>query len=110
MSKLGITSFLREGAKQGYLFSLRRLLALGCALVFWYAIIRLIEFSGVIQNMWVPLILAGLPFLGMIIFMFLTTWESFKELLSEWRLTNIDKDTTISDIPISDIEETFSGK
>lgn len=82
---MGVSSFLKEGGRKEDPYSLRRFLALGCAIVFWYATVRLVEQAAIITVFWVPLILAGLPFIGMLAFMFLTTWESIRVLIGAWK-------------------------
>ena len=82
---MGFLSAFKEGNAKDDPWSIRRLLAAGCGIVFWVVDILVARRVAEITVFWVPLILVGLPFIGMIACVFLTTWESIHALIKAWK-------------------------
>lgn len=85
---MGILSAFKEGNAKDDPWSMRRILAAGCGIIFWIIDIIVAIHVAEITVFWIPLILVGLPFIGMIAFMFLTTWESIHALIKAWKGTD----------------------
>lgn len=82
---MSILSAFKEGNAKDDPWSMRRILAAGCGVVFWIIDIMIARRVAEITVFWVPLILVGFPFVGMLAFMFLTTWESIQALIKAWK-------------------------
>ncbi len=82
---MGFLSVFKEGSSKDDPWSMRRILAAGCGVIFWVIDILVAMRVSEITVFWVPLILVGLPFAGMLAFMFLTTWESIHALIKAWK-------------------------
>jgi hypothetical protein len=82
---MSILSAFKEGNAKDDPWSMRRILAAGCGVIFWVIDILLTMRVSEITVFWVPLILVGFPFVGMLAFMFLTTWESIQALIKAWK-------------------------